>query len=146
MPSSVYRTEDPLFSKEIEKLKGDNRVSRWLTHKSGNANFVGKMKAPTLKPYYAALFKKYRKEAKDEYEKGRKIKLSLGNEWYKKISEYYELVQKGQIAYMTIPELLRARHFTDDQVSKFLRDYDKLDRVEKLKSPAPEAEEMVMTE
>ena len=137
MPSSVYRTEDPLFSKEIEKLKGDGNVSRWLVSKAGNTNFIAKMPAPKLKPRYAALFKKYRKEAKEEYEKGRKVKLSLGNDWYNKIAEYHKMVEEGQIAYIKIPDMLRARKLTDIQVTQFLRDYNKWDRMAKLNAPEP---------
>ena len=137
MPSSVYRTEDPLFSKEIEKIKGDGKVSRWLVSKAGNSNFIAKMKAPRLNPYYAALFKKYRKEAKEEYEKGRTVKASLGNEWYNKIAEYHRMVEEGQIAFVKIPDMLRARKLTDIQVSQFMRDYNKWDRVAKLAAPEP---------
>ena len=55
MPSSVYRNEDPLLTKEIEKKRGDKAVSHWLAHKSGNYNFIAKIKAPTLKASINAL-------------------------------------------------------------------------------------------
>lgn len=142
MPSSVYRTEDPLLTKEIEKLKGDRQVSHWLTHKKGNSNFVAKLKAPTLSPKYDALFKINRKEAKEEYEKGRKVKMSIGNEWYNKIAEYHKLVETGQMAYIKIPDLLKARKFNDAQVAQFLRDFNKWDRVMKLNAPEPKLEEV----
>ena len=132
MPSSVYRSEDPLLSKEIEKLKGDRIISKWLTHKSGNVHFIATMKAPKLKPKYAELFKKYRREAKIEYEKGKGNDISLGKEWNRQIAKYWEDVKAGKLAYMSIPELLDAKGYNPKQKAKFLRDFDKMDRIKKL--------------
>lgn len=142
MPSSIYRTEDPLMTKEIEKLKGDRKVSSWFTHKSGNVNFIAKLKAPKLKPKLDALFKKYRKEAKELYESGKSVKKSMGNIWYQKIEEYYKLVQGGQIAYFALPEILKTKHnFTDDEVRKFLKDYTRFQSSYKLLHPTNKSEE-----
>lgn len=136
MPSSLYRTEDPLYTKEIEKIKGDRKISSWFTHKSGNANFIAKFKAPKLKPKLDALFKKYRKEAKLIYEKGKGIKKSMGNVWYSKIEEYYKLVKSGQIAYFALPEKLKKENdFTDEEVRKFLKDYNRFQSSYKLLHP-----------
>ena len=86
------------------------------------------------------LFKKYRKQAKIEYEKSKKIKKSLGTEWYKKIEEYHTKVQDNLITYMMIPDMLRARQFNPEQIKKFMKDYDKFDRAYKLNTPEPEKE------
>lgn len=141
MPSSVYRTEDPLLTKEIEKLKGDRKVSNWFTHKSGNVNFVAKLKAPKLKPKLDELFKKYRKEAKEQYEKGKGVRKSMGSAWYIKIEEYFKMAKSGAIAYMSIPEVLREKHqFNDDEVRKFMKDYNNFQRNYKLLHPASQEE------
>jgi len=140
MPSSIYRTEDPLYTTEVEKLKGDRRISSWFTHRSGNTNFIAKMKTPKLKDRYDKQFKKLRKIAKEELEKGMKIKKGFGSVWYLKIEEYWKQVHDGQIAYMNLRDILSKKHqFTDEQVVKFMREYDKFDREQKLLHPIENA-------
>lgn len=136
MPSSIYRTEDPLYTSEIEKIKGDRKISRWFTHRSGNTNFVAKMHAPRMTEKDDAKFKKLRKIAKEEYEKGRTVKKGLGVTEFTKLAELHEEVMKGQKAKDAIPELMRAKYrYNPDQITKFMRAFDKYDRQWKLMHP-----------
>ena len=136
MPSSVYRTEDPLYTKEIEKLKSDKKISHWFTHKSGNANFVTKIRAPKLKSKLDELYKKYRKEAKEEYEKGKSIKKSSSNILYVDIAQKYEEVKKGQMSFVDIPNILRDKNkFNDYEIREYMKKYNNYVRNYKLMHP-----------
>jgi hypothetical protein len=136
MPSSVYRTDDPLYTTEIDKIKGDHKISTWFTHKSGNVNFITNMIAPKMTEWEDIEFKRLRKIAKEEYDKGKQVKKSLGTSQYKKIDEYWHMVNEGQIAYMKLPELLREAHgFNDDEIKKFMTAFNKFGSDFKLLHP-----------
>ena len=142
MPSSVFRTDDPLLSKETEKIKGDGKMSRWLAHKSGNVNYIGKFKSPRMTDYEDKMFKIFRKEAKIEYEKGKTTKKSMTNVWYGKLAEFWQQIQDGEMSYIDLPEELRKKHaFNDSQVAAFLREFDKYDRNWKLTHPREKVEQ-----
>lgn len=129
IPSSIYRTEDPFYMGEVEKIKGDRAISAWFTHRNRNANFIAKMRAPRLTEAEETEFKRLRKIAKLEYEAGRNIKKGMyGTDWYNKLEEIHELLRNGQIAYMKIPDIIRnAYGYTDVQLNKFMTDFQRYD-------------------
>lgn len=139
MPSSFYRGEDPLYTRELEKMKGDRRISKWFVNKSQNTNYITKLKAPRISQRTERKFKQLRALSKEEYEKGRVAKKALGNIWYAKIAEYYDKTLDGEIAYIDIPTILREKNqFNEKQVKKFMQDYEKFERDYKLLHPMEE--------
>lgn len=142
IPSSIYRTEDPLYTAEIEKIKGDRKISHWFVHKSGNVNFIAKMRAPKISEKTAQEFEELRKLAKEEYEGNLKAKKQLDMVWYTKIKEIYQQVQDGEIAFFDLPNILKDKYgLTNDQATKFMREYDKFDRNFKLLNPSAEIQQ-----
>jgi hypothetical protein len=142
MPSSIYRTEDPLLIGEVEKLRGDRKISKWFTKKSKNANYIGKFRSPKMKPEKEAKFKELRKIAKIEFDKGKKIRNTLNNVWYVKLEEVWNMVDTGKKAKMAIPEyLVKKYNFAPHQVSKFMKDLDNYDKMYKITHPRNNEEE-----
>lgn len=128
MPSSLYRTEDPMYMGEVEKLKGDRAISAWFTHRWGNANFIDKFKSPKLKDKYKNLFDKIKRQEKEKYERGKKVRKTINNIWYTFVEDMWNKVDQGSLAYVDLKTILEEKGFKDPQIKQFLRDYDKYDR------------------
>lgn len=132
MPSSIYRTEDSMYLKEIEKIKGDEAITAWFTHRSKNVNFVAYMKSPKLKLATYEKFKDYRHEEKLRYEKGKKVRKSITSTYFAQVEEVWTKVKQGEMAYLNVPDWLqKEKRYGIEQVKQFMRDYDKFDRTRK---------------
>lgn len=131
IPSSIYRKEDPLYLAELNKLRKDKDISYWFKYR--NPNYVTTLKAPKLSARKEEQFKKYQMQAHEMLKQAREVKAEINETYYGIVRDIWEKVNVAHtLALIELPSELTQINFNESQIKKFMADYNKYDRTQKL--------------
>lgn len=133
IPSSFYRTKDPLYLKRIEDIAdNDTKLARWFTNKRQNPNYIVKFKAPYMSEKAQAIFNHHMKEADKRMVQIDEMKGATQNRYFQIAKEIHDRVNVLHI--MGEDQILSdliSKGFNKTQVEKVIKLYNEYDAARK---------------
>ena len=131
MASHLYRRTDPYYLTELDKCRSDREISRWFT--KVNPNFIHKFKAPKMSVVMEEEFKTHYKQKQQEKQAAEGMKASSLAIYNNLIKQLWNECYDGRVSKVNLPRLLASQyHFSEGQIKRFMRDYDKFDTSQKI--------------